>query len=147
MPRARRPSSGSAAQAAVRSIGRVITRAAKDVADRLAAAAIAAAQNHALPLTNRFTDVEVTVAGVERCTQEHLAAQLQSMWPPGVLRDTPVVIVLNGRREMEHVVVLQFRITLECPASQAADGMNDALASLVDGDAFLGYAVRVVGAR
>lgn len=102
-----------------------------------------------LPVNNRYTDMEVTLLGSETCNREYLDGLLADAIAdarPGMKAD-PVVLVLNTEKPSKHLVLLQFRWTLECSAAEAEQSCHDTFRGMVDGQSMLGYAFEVVGVR
>lgn len=141
MPRAARPKIDG--RKAARAAGRVV----RDVAAALLQTVLSPDAAQALPANNRLTDVEFTLVGHEQCTPEWLASELATMWPPGVVKGKPLVLVLKAHAPGQHLLVMQFTLTLACNAAQAQADCESVLQAMTDGDAMLGWGVRVTGVR
>lgn len=103
----------------------------------------------ALPANNRYTDVEVTLVGAEHCRAEYLESALAEAIEVArpALRGEPAVIVMRTNKAGTHLVLMQFRLTLECSAAQASRDCEETFRSMTDGNAVMGYAVEIVGVR
>lgn len=133
------------AQAAAKAAGRMAKEAAAALLERFTQAPSA----HALPEHNRYTDVEVTLLGVEECNREYVELSIDEMLADvrPAMKSDPAVIIFHTNKAMEHIVLIQFKISLECSAIQADRDCHETFRQMVDGRTVLGYKFVITGAR
>lgn len=98
-----------------------------------------------LPTDNRATRVRIALVGYEQCNGFEMQDRVQDAMKFFNVEEKPIVLVLETEKLNEHLVFLQFTVTVEWPAAQADVECRNQLAALVDGHSVLGYQLEILG--